>query len=717
MQMFDLMTTPESANKPAPLLRPAIILTVLGLLIVVAIGVSLVLRFVDQERQRDLRNWQIRLGIVADSRKAAIDGWLAQQWAALDGIAQNNSVQLFMTELKAASGNVNAVTDGQGQAGYLETLLSFTADQRHFTAPLFGPDVPADVGRIGVAGIAIFDNDGHMIVATRGTPSGEAWISAFLAGSAKGQTALRDIFADAAGHPAMAFLDPVFAVQSDATPDRQVGWVLGVKEIGAELYPLLHQPGAAEGSAEALLVRRNGATVDYLSPLRDHAPLSFRLAADTPDLAEADALGAIGGFSVKRDYRDVQVLYVSRAIVGAPWVLLYKIDRSEALGAADGRARLLLVFFLLSILLIVVAFIAVWRHGASRRFSVMASQYRALAQRFERQSNLTRLVTDSQPNAIFITNEDGSYRFANRQSAAQAGISAADILGKSLAAVLGPVTAGRYQELNKRALASGQAIRELSRTGDGPSLRVVQSQHIPLEPAADIAHGVLVIEENLTEVTAEQERRRHTLEQLVKCLMSIADRRDPTAARHSSSVAMVARAVASDMGHSPALVDTAELAGNLMNLGKILVPASILTRAGPLRADELDLLHDSLLEATRFLEGIEFDGPVMETLRQIQERWDGKGRPQGLAGQDILPSARVLAVANAFVAMVSPRAYRRGLSMDAALRAVLDEMGTRFDPAAVAALANHVENKGGRAAWAYLSEPAPSAPPRVIDPI
>jgi HD-GYP domain-containing protein (c-di-GMP phosphodiesterase class II) len=691
--------------------------TALGLLIVVAVGVLLVMRFVGQERQRDLRDWQIRLGIVADSRKAAIDSWLAQQWADLGGIAQNDTVRIFMTELKASGGNISRVNDGQGQAEYLGTLLTFTADQRHFTAPLFGPAIAADVGRIGLAGIAIFDDAGHSVVATRGTPSGETWISALLAASPKGKTALRDIFVDAAGHASMAFLVPVFAVQSDATPDQQVGWVLGIKEIDAELYPLLHQPGAVEGSAETLLLHLAGATVDYLSPLSDHKPLSFTLAADTPDLAEAAALRAIGGFGVGRDYRDNEVLYVSRDVAGAPWVLLYKIDRSEALGEADGRARRLLAFFLLSIFLVVVAFVAVWRHGASRRYSLMAGQYRALGARFERQSNLLRLVTDNQPNAIFIANDDGCYRFANRQAAAQAGISVDDMLGKSLAAVLGPVTAGRYRQLDRRALESGQVIRDLSRTGDGQSLHVVQSQHIPLAPDADVAQGVLVIEEDLTDVTAEQERRQRTLDQLVKCLISIADRRDPAAARHSSSVATVARAIAEDMGHPPTLIDTAEMAGNLMNLGKVLVPASILTRAGPLRAEELDLLHESLLDATRFLEGVEFDGPVIETLRQSQERWDGTGRPQGLKGHAILPSARVLAVANAFVAMVSPRSYRAGLSMDAAMRALLNEIGGHFDPAAVAALNNHVENKGGRTAWAYLSEPAPSAPPRAIDPI
>jgi len=141
-----------------------------------------------------------------------------------------------------------------------------------------------------------------------------------------------------------------------------------------------------------------------------------------------------------------------------------------------------------------------------------------------------------------------------------------------------------------------------------------------------------------------------------------------------------------------------------MNLGKILVPRGILTRAGPLTAEELDQLHNSLLEATRFLDGVEFDGPVIATLRQCQEHWNGNGRPGRLKARDIIPTARVLAVANAFVGLLSPRAYhatRR--TMDEVIAILVGEIGSKFDPAVVAALINRIENKGARAAWTELA--------------
>jgi HD-GYP domain-containing protein (c-di-GMP phosphodiesterase class II) len=685
--------------------------------IVAALVVALVLRFVGQERDRDVTNWEVRLGIVADSRKEAVDAWLARQWSDVDAVAGNDSVRLFMTELKAASGDLKNVTDGQSQEQYIDNLLVFTASQSGFAAEIADPNLPVNIVRAATSGVAIFDLSGRLVVATQGTPSGEAWVAPFLAGAAKGQTALRDLWVNAAGNPAMALLVPVFAVQGDAAPDDQVGWVLGVKQVAAELYPLLRQPGDTSRTADALLVRRSGGNVEYLSPLPEYKPLSLALPVATPGLAESAALDATNGFGLARDYRGIDVLYADRRIDGAPWVLVYKIDRAEALSASDQRAARLLGVLLLALLFGAATLAAAWRHGASRRATLAAERYRDLADRHEQQTNLLRLVTDGQPNTIFIADDDARYTFANRRAAVAAGIAADEMIGKTLAAVLGPAKAARYGELNQRAAESGGVIEDLSRSGEGAELSVLHSQHIPLDMAPANGRGVLVIEEDLSQLTAAQERRRATLDHLANCLISLADRRDPAAAGHSAFVSIVARAVADEMALAPVLVETAEMAGRLMNLGKILVPRSILMRAGPLTADELDQLHGSLLEATRFLDGVEFDGPVIETLRQCQEHWDGNGRPGLLKGREIIPTARVLAVANAFVGLLSPRAYhavRR--TMDEVIAIMVGEIGSKFDAAVVAALINRAENKGARAAWAaFASRPIDAS--ANIDPL
>jgi HD-GYP domain-containing protein (c-di-GMP phosphodiesterase class II) len=135
-----------------------------------------------------------------------------------------------------------------------------------------------------------------------------------------------------------------------------------------------------------------------------------------------------------------------------------------------------------------------------------------------------------------------------------------------------------------------------------------------------------------------------------------------------------------------------------MNVGKILVPEQVLTRSGDLSDSEMQQVRASILAGTELLKHVEFDGPVVETLDQAHERWDGKGT-RGLSGESILLSARIVAVANAFVALVSARAHRAGLGFDTLLK----ETGTEFDRRVVAALISVLDNRGGRADWAEFA--------------
>jgi HD-GYP domain-containing protein (c-di-GMP phosphodiesterase class II) len=100
---------------------------------------------------------------------------------------------------------------------------------------------------------------------------------------------------------------------------------------------------------------------------------------------------------------------------------------------------------------------------------------------------------------------------------------------------------------------------------------------------------------------------------------------------------------------------------------------------------------------------------VVETLRQLQENWDGSGMPKGLSGEAILPMARIVAVANAFVGMVSARAYRPGLPLDVAAQKLMEQTGGKFDRRPIAALINILDNRDGRARWAVFGE-APAEP-------
>ena len=347
------------------------------------------------------------------------------------------------------------------------------------------------------------------------------------------------------------------------------------------------------------------------------------------------------------------------------------------------------------------------------------AQFRDLADRHEKQGKFLRLVTDSAPNVIFVSDRENKYRFANRRAAERAGVDATDMLGKSLAAVMGPDHARRYELLNQQAWAARAVATAVERVGLNGHARILQSAHVPLLDHDEAPGGVLVVEEDVTDVVSERERRERTLRRLVECLLAAVDRRDPHAANHSLRAGTLARAIAAEMELPEAEREAAEFAGSLLNLGKILVPETVLTRSGPLAAEERQKIRDSVLAGADFVASVEFDGPVSDTIRQSAERWDGTGGPAGLVGEAILTTARIVAVANAFVAMTSPRAHRPVLGVDDALVNLFAEIGRAYDRRVVAALANHLDNRGGRAAFeaaigsatgAVSSAPTASAP-------
>ena len=675
------------------------------LLLVGLLGVWMVFRFVNSERERELQQWQIRLGIVAESRAAAVADWVETQFGTLTELAENASLQIYLTELMLVQGDRGLVTDESAQAQFLSNLLTATAERGGFEVGRESSQVAANVERPGLAGLMLTDAGGRPVVATAGMPPLSDAMRGFIAGAEPGKRAMMDLFPAANGAPAIAFLVPVFAIQGDRAPSDLVGLIVGVRLVDAGLFKRLQQPGEALETAETYLVRRDGAVVTYLSPLADGtAPLSRMLSTDTPELAAAALLDRPGGFGVLRNYRGAEVLATSRSIAGTDWTLLRSVDRKEAQAAADRRLTILLVILLLAILVVAVAIIAVWRHGTSLRSADAAERYRRSTERFQSLSKFLRVVTDGQPTAIFAVDRAGRYSFANAQAAREAGMEPEDMLGKSLASVLGAAYAGVLEPVNREVLESDRAATEWHDLRHGPGRRLLKTDHIPLAGDANHDSGVLIISEDITALEEARERRARTLRELVSTCVAVVDRRDPFSANHSARVAEVARAIAEAMRMSPVEVETCDIAGALMNLGKVLVPEEVLTKTERLTDQELEMIRQSVQTSAELIQGVDFDGPVYDTIRQIQEHWDGGGKPQGLAGEDIVPTARVVAVANAFVALVSARAYRTGMGFDKAAEILLGEAGRTFDRRPVMALLNYLDNLGGREQWANFGD-------------
>ena len=675
-----------------------------ALALAVVAGIWIVFAVSDGEAERDLQQWQIRLAIVADSRAREVSRWLDEQFLTMESLAENASLQLYMTELTLGEGQG---ADARAALGYLRNLLDATAARDGFLPAQPEPTVNANIEPTGQAGIALADAEGNLVAASQAAPPLTARIRRAMNQAAEGAPALIDIFAGAGGAPTIGFVAPVYGVQADAGGSDGIGFVIGVRLVDEELFDRLKQPGETAATAESYLVRKVEATVEYLSPLADGtAPLKRRLALDTAELAAGFVMEKPGGFAERRrDYKTTEVLVTGRSIAEAPWFLVRKIDRAEALAETDRRRTTLLTVFILVIVGVAIAIVAVWRHGTSVRAAQAARRYRIANERLENFSKFLRVVSDGQPTAVSAVTREGRYFFANEKAAEGTGITHGEMLDKTMGSVIGPIRAKVYQEINEQVLNTSESMNRVHQFEfeDG-TWRTVMSDHIPLRADRDHPEGVLMIVQDLTDVVRERERREHTMRALVGTLVSLVDRRDPYSADQSQRVAEVSAAVADEMGEPDDTRRTVDIAGNLMNLGKILVPPEILTKTGALSEEEAEQVRQSLLGCADMVEAVDFDLPIAPTLRHLQERWDGGGYPDGIDGEAIEIGARLIAVANAFVGMVSPRAWRDALGFDEAAAEFMAESGLRFDPRPVAALINVINNRGGRETWAHFSQ-------------
>lgn len=696
----------------------------LVMLTAMAASIFFAFKFVEDERARSLQEWQIRLGIVADSRASAIDDWLSGNFKTMRELAENASLQLYMSEIAAAANApLDAEADpfggggGQAETTYLRNILTATAERTGFKPPVAAAQVSANIERTGVAGLGLVDAEGKPVASSPGMPPMTGRLKEAALKALQGEPTVIDIYTGSTNQPTIGFALPVYGIQDDGEGAKGIGAVVGIKIVDEGLFAKLVQPGETSESSETYLVRAQGAQVEFLSPLADGTPpLKRALAIDTPDLAAAFAAKTPGGFAIKRDYLGEEVLLVSRAISGVPWTLARKINRAEALADSETRLTTLLTVFILIIVGVTIAVFAVWRHGSSLRATQAAENFKVSSERFENLSKFMNLISNAQPAGIVAVNGNTVYTYANEPAAKDAGIPAEDMLGKTMAAVLGPIKAGVYTDINDKILKrfaetsdrDGCRQMHISTFGDddddeAADLQVIKSDHIPLHGDRDNPPGVLMILEDVTELTRERRRSEKMLRQLIDTLVSVVDRRDPFSANHSQHVAEVAKAVAIEMGCDDVTAKTVDIAGSLMNLGKIFIPPALLTKTGDLTAEERQTLMSSYLVSVDLLKDVTFEGPVVATIRDMGETWDGQG-PLGKAGEDILDSARVLAVANAFVGMVSARAYRDAMTFEKVSDILLSDTGTKFDRKPVSALINVLENRDGKSKWAHYRE-------------
>jgi PAS domain-containing protein len=187
---------------------------------------------------------------------------------------------------------------------------------------------------------------------------------------------------------------------------------------------------------------------------------------------------------------------------------------------------------------------------------------------------------------------------------------------------------------------------------------------------------------------------RNALSATVHAMAATVEARDPYTAGHQRRVSDLARSLAKEMKLSKEQIEGIRTAATIHDLGKIPVPAEILSKPSKLTDIEFDLVKAHCQAGHDILKGIDFPWPIARMVLEHHERLDGSGYPKGLRGDELLMESKILAVADVVEAMASHRPYRPAWGIDTALEEIVRNEGVLFDPEAVNACVRLFHEKG-----------------------
>ncbi|MDP6674508.1 MAG: HD domain-containing phosphohydrolase [Gammaproteobacteria bacterium] len=683
-------------------MRLSVVIPVTALVGLILIGAFFINVYINTERERDLQQWEARLGLVADAKIDAVQNFLSETFDDLQVLADNASLQLYLGEL------LQARASGSSQPAeftYLRNLILASANRYGYWSD-DTPRIAANIVTTSISGLALLDIDLHPVVATPGMPAvGEQMtepLRRVLSGVERQATGL---VPDGQEQAVIIFAVPVMAVMGSHPEggDTPIGLLVGVRNAEQELFPLVKGGVGFAEDSEALLLEMRGDRVVYLSSTKDGAkPMRRSMPVSRAKLAAAQAVKTLDNFALLDNYRGESVLQVSRRVNRQTWVLAQQVDAVQALSESNERRQFLLISLSLLLLASAAIVVAAWRHGSSVRARHQADELIEKAARLQRQTELLHATTDNIDVLTLLISQTQEVIFTNQATADAVDSKISDIVDNELTAVLGPATVGELQGSIRQAQQSSERVYRVMALRFGAHDRVYHASFIPVERIGHHRNLMLLVFRDITDFQRAQQRHTKLLRNLVATLVNIVDLHDPYTAFHSQHLAEVAGAIGREMGLNSNDLEMLDLAAMLANVGKIAIPRELLTKTGSLVQDDEELLHSHVSTALELLGKLDFDGPVLEILAQKQEHLDGSGYPRQLSAEQMTLPGKILSVANAFVALVSPRAFRQAISVSDAVDRLMQDADKLYDRHVLAALFHITENL--QVSWSQWNE-------------
>ncbi|MCG6551473.1 MAG: PAS domain S-box protein, partial [Candidatus Magnetominusculus sp. LBB02] len=322
------------------------------------------------------------------------------------------------------------------------------------------------------------------------------------------------------------------------------------------------------------------------------------------------------------------------------------------------------------------------------------SRARTEAHLFKSEEHL-RSIVQTTDNAIICTNTEAEIVLWNVGAAKMFGYTQHEASGKPFELIIPEPGRDGFRRDFRMAVETGHSNllgKELTM-----SAKRKDGTEFPVELSASLwkVHTGTFFTAILRDITHHVHERRQcdqAIEKLRKltgsvviAISAILEARDPYTAGHQRRVADLSRAIADEMGFAKEMTEGVRIAASIHDVGKIYMPAEILSKPGKLLDAEFSLLKHHSQIGFDILKDIDFPWPVTNIIHQHHERMDGSGYPLGLRGDEISVEARILCVADVVEAMTNHRPYRPALGLEMALSEISENGKTIYDKDIVAA--------------------------------
>ncbi len=293
-----------------------------------------------------------------------------------------------------------------------------------------------------------------------------------------------------------------------------------------------------------------------------------------------------------------------------------------------------------------------------------------------------RTILNSIGDAVLVLNGEDDIIYANPVAEKITGWEVDEILEKNM------------KEIFRVEYSLPHQVEDLGRSNDGLPIFLTSKNgervpiHYSVAPIVDEKknnHTVIVIRDDSERYNSEEKLKesfnqlRKTMGGIIQAMAYTIETRDPYTAGHQRRVADLARAIATDMNLDHSVIESIRMAGIIHDIGKVSVPAEILSKPGRLTNIEFNLIKMHPEIGFEILHPIEFPWPIAAIVQQHHEKNDGSGYPLGLMKNEIMFEAKILSVADVVEAMASHRPYRAALGIELALDEITKNRGILYD--------------------------------------